>query len=189
MPATLTKAMLNDLHKGCASIKLLSEIATSAGLTADFSAADEIFTLAGTFKINQADHTLTPIKIDQLEQQIDTDTEKGDMTIAGDVPSKAEALLDYFFDHNAAAAHTSITVTSEDGTFSGKGYKTTVKKTMCAVLVTSESKQTAILFPRVQFLASYNNDDMNMPQIVRLTGSVLSPTFDGAEDFYPLKKD
>lgn len=187
MPATLTKAMLNDLYKGCSSIKLLSEITAAGGLTADFSAADEIFTLAGTFKINQADHSVTPIKIDQLEQQIDADTEKGDMTIVGDVPSAYEALLDYFFEHEAT--HTSITITSGDGTFTGKGYKTTVKKTMCAVLVTSESKQTAILFPRVQFLASYNNDDMNKPQIVRLKGSVLSPTFTGAEDFYTLKKD
>lgn len=95
---SLTHEMLAKLFKGNASISLLPY--TSAGVTwagLSFEDADQIFTLRDSFQISQADPSVTEIQIDQMDEVIDTDTQNGEWTMAGNVPSLAQEVLEVFF--------------------------------------------------------------------------------------------
>ena len=103
MAATLTKAMIDDLHKGMASISLLKypEGGVTFG-TLDFSDADQIFTLKDSFSITPSDPTSEEVKIDQGDKTIDTTITTGEYKMAGQIPSVAVAVLDYFMNKKAA---------------------------------------------------------------------------------------
>lgn len=187
MAVTLTHAMLEDLHRGCASIKLL---AVPSGGSVDFKtltfdSADEIFTLKDTFQISQDDPSTDEIKIDQNDETIDTDVTTGEMKLQGDIPSVASALLGYFF----AAGQSAASVTASTGeTYTGAGFFKTPKEVMASVLVVSASKKTAVVFARVKFVASLTQDSTSNPLCVRFAGTVLGNLKSGEGDFAVLKK-
>lgn len=185
--ATLTKAMLEDLHKGCAAIRLIAQ--TDDITTADFSQADEIFTLKDTFSVNQGEPTVDEIKIDQGDKTILTDVDTAEFNMSGDIPSAAKELFDYFFATNSGTAATKVTTKVDGSTadYEGYGYSTAPKMTKATVLVKSASGNTAVAFMNVQFVVNYVDDDMNNPQRVHFIGTVLANTGDG-EDFYILTK-
>jgi hypothetical protein len=92
--ATLTKAMIDDLHKGMAALSLLPY--ADGGVTfsnLDFEGADQIFTLKDSFSITPSDTTSEEIKIDQRDEVIDTTVTKGEWTMTGNIPSVATELL------------------------------------------------------------------------------------------------
>lgn len=187
MAATLTKAMLDDLHKGCASIRLISQ--TNDISAADFSGADQIFTLKDTFSVNQGDPTVSEIKIDQGDKTILTDVESAEFNMSGDIPSAAKELFDYFYATNSGTAATKVSVkvnSSSAADFEGYGYSVSPKLTNATVLVESASKKTAVAFINVQFVVNYVDDDQSNPQRVHFIGTILGNTGDG-EDFYVLK--
>lgn len=187
MAATLTKAMLDDLHKGCASIRLIAQ--TNDITTADFSAADQIFTLKDTFSVNQGEPTVNEIKIDQGDKTILTDVDTAEFNMSGDIPSAAKELFDYFYATNSGTAATKVSVkvnSSSAADFEGYGYSTAPKITNATVLAESASKKTAVAFMNVQFVVNYVDDDQSNPQRVHFIGTILGNTGDG-EDFYVLK--
>jgi hypothetical protein len=148
--ATLTKAMIDDLHKGMASLSLLAY--PTGGVTfsnLNFEKADQIFTLKDSFSITPSDPTSEEIKIDQKDQTIDTTTETGEYKMAGQIPSVATALLDYFM----TKAKTVSGIKGQDGdTYEGSSYYTEPKEVIATVLVESASKKTAIVFARLSSL-------------------------------------
>lgn len=179
--------MLEDLHRGCASIKLL---AVPSGGSVDFSSlsfseADEIFTLKDSFQITQDDPSSEEIKIDQNDETIDTDVTSGEMKLQGDIPSVASPLLAYFFDQGQSSA--SVTAAAGD-TYSGRGFFKNPKEVMATVLVVSASKKTAVVFGRVKLVASLTQDSTADPLCVRFAGTVLANLKDGEGDFAVLKK-
>lgn len=179
--------MLEDLHRGCASIKLLA--VPSGGsvdfTTLNFSSADEIYTLKDTFQITQDDPSSEEIKIDQNDETIDTDVTSGEMKLQGDIPSVAAPLLAYFYEEGQSSA----SVTAEvGGTYSGKGFFKTPKEVLATVLVVSASKKTAVVFGRVKLVASLTQDSTADPLCVRFAGTVLGNLKDGEGDFAVLKR-
>lgn len=99
---SLTHEMLANLFKGCSAISLLPYSPTGvawAGL--DFGDADQIYTLKDSFQISQSDPTVTEIQIDQMSETIDSDTEKGDWTFTGNIPSLAAEILEVFYQSGA----------------------------------------------------------------------------------------
>lgn len=179
--------MLDDLHKGCASIKLIAQ--TDDITTADFSAADEIFTLKDTFSVNQGTPTVTEGKIDQGDKTIFIDVDSAEFNMSGDIPSAAKELLDYFYATNSGTAATKVTTkvhSSSEADYEGYGYSIAPKITNATVLVESASRKTAVAFMNVQFVVNYVDDDMSNPQRIHFTGTILANTGSG-EDFYILK--
>lgn len=179
--------MLEDLHRGCAAIKMLD---TPVGgevdfKTLSFSDADEIFTMKDTFQISQDDPSTEEIKIDQNDETIDTDVTTGEMKIQGDIPSKSAALLAYFFDAGQSAA--SVTAATGD-TYTGAAFFKTPKEVIKSVLVVSASKKTALAFARVKLVASLTQDNTSDPLCVRFAGTVLGNLKSGEGDFATLKK-
>lgn len=188
MAATLTKAMLDDLHKGCASIRLIAQ--TNDITTADFSAADQIFTLKDTFSVNQGEPTVNEIKIDQGDKTILTDVDTAEFNMSGDIPSAAKELFDYFYATNSGTAAVKVSVkvnSSAAADFEGYGYSTAPKITNATVLAESASGKTAVAFMNVQFVVNYVDDDQSNPQRVHFIGTILGNTGSG-EDFYILKQ-
>lgn len=188
MAATLTKAMLDDLHKGCASIRLIAQ--TNDISAADFSAADQIFTLKDTFSVNQGEPTVNEIKIDQGDKTILTDVDTAEFNMSGDIPSAAKELFDYFYATNSGTAAAKVTVkvnSSSTADFEGYGYSTAPKITNATVLAESASGKTAVVFMNVQFVVNYVDDDQSNPQRVHFIGTILGNTGSG-EDFYILKQ-
>ena len=180
--ATLTKAMIDDLHKGMASLSLLEY--ADGGVTfsnLDFTGADQIFTLKDSFSITPSDPTSEEIKIDQKDQTIDTTTETGEYKMAGQIPSVATEVLDYFM--NDAVAVNGLK--GQDGTsYSGKSYYIEPKEVICSVLVESASQKTAIVFAKVKFVVpGVTLENASTPAYVAFNADVLANAATGQGDF------
>ena len=180
--ATLTHAMLDDLHIGNACLSLLAYSPSGVDITSglDFSNADQIFTLEGTFNLECDDSSSSDIKIDQHQEVIDVQIDKGgNWRMTGNIPSIAVSLLSYFFTEGAtisAGTQSSPTsVTGAEGTaYTGKGFMATPETIEVTVLAESESKNTAILFPHVKMIVSKpKKDDNTNPAYLSFTGYVL----------------
>ena len=185
--ATLTKAMIDDLHKGMAAISLIKY--TDGGVTfsnLDFSSADQIFTLKDSFSITPSDPTSEEIKIDQKDQTIDTTTETGEYKMAGQIPSVAIAVLDFFM--NKAAEVTGVKG-QEGDSYSGSSYYIEPKEVICSVLVESASKKTAIVFAKVKFVVpGVTVENASTPAYVAFNADVLANAMAGQGDFAVLAR-
>ena len=178
MAATLTQAMLDDLHIGNASLSLLAYNAAGVDISAamDFSAADQIFTLEGSFNLSSDDPSSSEIRIDQHQKVIDQNIEKGgNWRMTGHIPSVAQDLIEYFFTEGVATG----TITGSNGkTYSGKGFLSTPETIEVSILVESESQNTAILFPHVKLIVSpVKKDDNTNPAYLSFTGFILPNPF------------
>ena len=172
--ATLTHAMLDDLHIGNACLSILPYNASGVDITSamTFASADKIYTLEGTFNLECDDPSNTDIKIDQHQEVIDVQFDKGgNWRMTGNIPSIAEALLTYFFTEGQATG----TITGGEGdTYTGKGFMATPEAVEVSILAESETKNTAILFPRVKMLVSKpKKDDNANPAYLSFTGLIL----------------
>lgn len=180
--ATLTKAMIDDLHKGMASLSLLEY--AEGGVTfsnLDFTGADQIFTLKDSFSITPSDPTSEEIKIDQKDQTIDTTTETGEYKMAGQIPSVATEVLDFFM--NKAATVTGVKG-QEGDTYSGSSYYIEPKEVICSALVESASKKTAIVFAKVKFVVpGVTLENASTPAYVAFNADVLANAATGQGDF------
>ena len=176
--ATLTHAMLDDLHIGNACISLKAYTSGGVDITqaVSFAAEDKIYTLEGTFNLECDDPSSTDIRIDQHQEVIDVQFDKGgNWRMTGNIPSVAQALLEYFFTSGQATG----TITGgESSTYTGKGFMATPEIVEVTVLVESESKNTAILFPHVKMIVSKpKKDDNNNPAYLSFTGFILPNPF------------
>ena len=174
--ATLTKAMLEDLHKGNAAISLLPYTAGGVSLKGlDFEDADQVFTEQDTFTLAPADPSTNAFKVDQYDETIDFDFENGDWTINGNIPSWATAVFDYFFNEPDAISGDGNTIKGQEGTvYAGKGYKD-AKEVEVIVLVESKSKKTAIALGHVKIVVNPPAiDDHQKPGYVKFVGYVLA---------------
>lgn len=181
--ATLTHAMLEDLHIGNASISLLAYTSGGVDITAgvDFSAADQIFTLEGSFNMTSDDPSSSDVKIDQKQEVIDTKiTKEANWRMTGNIPSQAEALLNYFYQAgatiSAGTAADKTGVKGPDGSYYiGKGFLSTPETKEVIMLVESESRNTAILFAHVRLIVSpMRRDDNDNPAYFPFVGYILS---------------
>lgn len=184
--ATLTHAMLNDLHRGNAHIFLLSASDGQVAFASkDFSAADEIYTVKDTFQITQDAPSVTELKIDQNDETIDTDTESGAMTLTGTIPSVNAALMEYFY--KKATTAVSGVKGSDGTTYSGIGIFKDPKEVIATVMVESASKKTAVAFARVKFVCAFGQSSTSDPLGLTFTGTVLGNLKDGVGDIAILK--
>ena len=176
--ATLTHAMLDDLHIGNACISLKAYTSGGVDITqaVSFAAEDKIYTLEGSFNLECDDPSSTDIRIDQHQEVIDVQYDKGgNWRMTGNIPSVAQALLEYFFTSGQATG----TITGgESSTYTGKGFMATPEIVEVTVLVESESKNTAILFPHVKMIVSKpKKDDNSNPAYLSFTGFILPNPF------------
>lgn len=174
MAATLTSAMIDDLHKGMASISLLPY--ADGGVTfstLDFTGADQIFTLKDSFSLTPSDPTSEEIKIDQDDKTIDTTVETGEYKMAGQIPSVATEVLDFFMTEVKAVNG----IKGQDGktTYGGKTYKIAPKEVICSVLIESASKKTAIVFAKVKFVVpGVSMENASTPAYLAFNADVLA---------------
>ena len=185
--ATLTQNMTDDLHKGMASISLLPY--AEGGVTfsnLDFTDADQIFTLKDSFSITPSDPTTEEVKIDQKDQTIDTTVETGEYKMAGQIPSTAVEVFDYFM--NAATAVSGVKGQDGTTTYEGKSYYIEPKEVLCTVLVESASKKTAIAFAKVKFVVpGVTVENASTPAFVAFNADVLANALKGQGDFAVLR--
>ena len=174
--ATLTKAMLDDLHKGNAAISLLPYTKGGVALPGlDFENADQVFTEQDSFTLAPADPSTNAFRVDQYDEIIDFDFENGDWTINGNIPSWATEVFDYFFNAGEDISGDSKTIKGQEGiVYSGKGYKE-AKEIEVSVLVESKSKKTAIVLGHVKIVVNPPAiDDHQKPGYVKFVGYVLA---------------
>lgn len=190
--ATLTHAMLDDLHIGNACLSLLDYQSGGVDITSglDFSAADKIYTLEDTFNLSCDDPSSTDIRIDQHREVIDVAIDKsGNWTMTGNIPTQAVAVFNKFYDSGAEiAAGTASSpkgVTGGEGTFyTGKGFMATPKIVEVTILAESETKNTAILFPHVKLIVSKpKKDDNSNPLYLTFTGFILPNPYKKSDDY------
>lgn len=198
MPATLTSAMLADLHSGNAAISILpydavngtyfvATTGTNAHAAVDFSAADQLFTLKDSLNLSSDDPSTTDVKIDQFDRIIDTIFEEGgNWNVTGNVPSQATALFDYFFEAGStiSTALNGQTIDGKHQTYTGKSYINSKKAVEVVMLLESESRNTAIALAHVRLSVNHpaKDDDTN-PGYLHFTGAVLPNKAEGQGDF------
>ena len=185
--AKLTSAMYDDLHKGMAAISLLPY--NRGGVTfsnLDFAGADQIFTLKDSFSITPSDPTSEEVKIDQGDKTIDTTITTGEYKMAGQIPSVAVAVLDYFMNKKVDVT----SVKGQDGDdYTGSSYNIEPKEVICTVLVESASKKTAIAFAKVKFVVSgVTVENASTPAYVAFTGDILANALSSEGDFAVLSR-
>lgn len=172
--ATLTHAMLDDLHIGNACLSLKAYPTGGLDMTAaqSFQTEDKIYTLEDTFNLSADDPSSSDIRIDQHREVIDVSIDKGgNWIMTGNIPTQAQAVLEYFYPEGQATG----TITGGEGdTYTGKGFMATPEVVEVSVLVESESKNTAILFPHVKMVVSRpKKDDNSNPLYLTFTGFIL----------------
>lgn len=183
--AKLTKELLKPLHKGNAAIALLPTedgVVTFSNL--DFSAADLIYSIKGTFQITQDDPEVTELKIDQGDAVIDSTTESGAITITASYPTLAEDAFAFFY-KEAKEVSGVKGITSK--TYTGKSFFNTPKQIECSLMALSQDESTAIAFARVQFTVVMRQDNEDQPFYLSVTGKVLTNLKADEGDFVILK--
>ena len=106
--------------------------------------------------------------------------------MAGQIPSVAAAVLDYFM----TEAKEVTGVKGQDGktTYAGKSYAVAPKEVLCSVLVESASKKTAIAFAKVKFVVSgVTMENAASAAFVAFNGDILANGAQGEGDFAVLK--
>lgn len=187
--ATLTHAMLADLHSGCAAISFLAYSSGFTYASADFTDADQLFTLKDSFQITSDDPSFENIQVDQYDEIIDQVlTKGGNWMLQGNVPSIATAIFDYFYTSGVTIASGSEIKGQEGDSYTGSSYYMTPNEVEVSLLVESESRQTAICFARVKLvLNNLQHDDDTNPSYSHFTGAVLPNGTSGQGDFAILK--
>lgn len=184
--------MLNDLHIGNACLSILPYTSAGVDITSglDFSDADKIYTLEDSFNLTSDDPSSTDIRIDQHQEVIDVQIDKGgNWQMTGNIPSVAAELLGYFFTEGSAiAAGTAQApkgVKGGEGDFyTGQGFMATPETIEVTVLAESESKNTAILFPHVKMIVSKpKKDDNANPAYLSFTGFILPNPYKSGNNY------
>ena len=172
--ATLTKAMLDDLHKGCAAISMLPYTGGVALAGLDFSNADQVFTEQDTFNLSPDDSTTEDYKIDQYDEIIDSYMENGDWKMTGNIPSTSVEIFDYFFE-KGEDINTGQEVKGQGGKeYLGKGYKE-AKSVEVSVLIESKSRKTAIVLGHViMTLNPPAIENHSKPAYAKITGKIVA---------------
>lgn len=188
MAATLTRELLDDLHKGMTAISLLP-YPDGTGVdfsTLKFEGADQIFTIKDSFSLTPNEPTVEDQKIDQNDETIDTVVTEGEYTMSGNIPLVAVVVLSYFM--NEVATVTGLT--GQDGeTYSGKSYDTAPREVVCSVLLESQSKKSAVAFAKVKFVVpGVAMENASGLAYVPFTGRVLANSMAGKGNFAVLKK-
>lgn len=190
--ATLTHAMLDDLHIGNACLSILDYSSSGVDITSglDFSGADQLYTLEDTFNLSCDDPSSTDIRIDQHREVIDVAIDKsGNWTMTGNIPTQAVAVFNKFYNSGAeitaGTASSPKGVTGAEGTFyTGKGFLATPNIVEVTVLAESETKNTAILFPHVKLIVSKpKKDDNSNPLYLTFTGFILPNAYKSGNNY------
>lgn len=179
--STLSKDLLNSLARGIATTKILP-VASSGAVTMsglDFTSAGLLYSIEGSLAIEWAEPTLEEIKVDQLQQTIAVDIEKGDITFTANYPTIAEAALQELF----KADSTSKTVTADANTqYQGKGIFLTPKQTEVTMMIEDQDQKYAVIFARVSLTARLVYDSDNRIWYIGLDGRVIANLADGEPD-------
>jgi hypothetical protein len=190
--AKLTRELLNPLHKGNAAIALKPVTGGAVDFsTLDFSDADLLYSIKGTFSITQDDPEVSELKIDQGDAVIDTTTEAGAITITGSYPTIAEDAFAYFYKEGIAVTAMkgpSTGAGATSATYAGKSFFNTPKQIEASLLAQSQDESTAIAFARVQMTVVMRQDNEDQPFYLAVTGKVLTNLKEGEGDFVVLKK-
>lgn len=173
--AALDKAILDDLHVGNAEIRMKDYSASdwNENATLDFSTADIIYTAKDTFEVNQATPSVSELKLDQNDTTYASIPEAGEFTIAGLIPSVAQAVFDKFA-NPAEKGASSYTLSVGNESFTGKGYSSGVKKREVSLLVISQSRKSAIVFAKVDLYAAFTGASDSAGAGVQMAGTVVS---------------
>lgn len=174
MAAKLTKAMLEDLHKGSATVSIIPYVAGGVNFASmTFKDSDQLYTLAGSLTLSPEDAETNPIRIDQLDETIDFDMNEGNWQVNGNIPTVSAEVLSYFFEEGETIATGTEVIGPDDIKYTGKSYGK-AKFIEVSMLLTSESKQTAIALARVKLAVNPPAiDDMDTPAYLKMTGYVL----------------
>lgn len=178
MAQVLTHADLAALFKGSCKVSILPYNATelAAGskalAAANFSAADEVYTLKDSLSLSPDDPTTDSIRIDQKNEVIDYSFEEGDWKFDALLPYVAETVLTYLFNSTGG----DVTITGKNSvTYKGKGL-TDIKPFYAQVLFESEDQSVAIAFGRVHLYANYpaHGNVVTETMNIGLHGDILS---------------
>lgn len=190
--AKLTRELLKPLHKGNAAIALKPVTGGSVVFsTLDFSDADLLYSIKGTFNISQDDPEVSELKIDQGDAVIDTTTEAGAITITGSYPTIAEDAFAYFYKEGIEVTAMKGPGTGAAGasvTYAGTSFFNTPKQIEASLMAQSQDESTAIVFARVQMTVVMKQDNEDQPFYLSVTGKVLTNLKEGEGDFVVLKK-
>lgn len=172
---TMTEAILDDLHTGNAEIRIKDYDAKDWETNAviDFSGASVIYTAKDTLEVNQEQPTVSELKLDQGDRTYSSTSEAGAFTIAGLIPSVAEAVFENFMTKYDGRDSYNVKVSANE-TMAGKGYETGVKKIEGTVLLISESRKSAIVLGKVELYGAFTGASSDAGAGINMAGTVVA---------------
>jgi len=175
---TWTKSLLATLFKGQSHLSLMPYDSANGVTWADlsFNGADEIFTIKDSFQISQADPTVTEIKIDQMEEVIDTTAEKGEWTFTGNIPAVVAEYCKIFFNTGVSVTSSNPVVGQGGTTYTAESYFAEPKEVYATMLVENKATNLGLAFARVKLIVGVSMDDNTNPAYLKVTGTILSNT-------------
>ena len=179
--SSLTKDLLSSLARGISTTKVLA--APSNGEVTmgslNFSSAGLLYSIEGSLSIEWAEPTLEELKVDQMQQTIAVDIEKGDITFTANYPTIAQAALAELF----KADNTEKTVTADSSTqYKGKGIFLTPQQTEVTMMIEDQDQKYAVIFARVSLTARLVYDSDNRIWYIGLDGRILANLKSGEPD-------
>ena len=178
MAATLTPEMKQDLFIGNSQLALIPYDKDRAATPTDFSEADVLYTVEGTFNVDEGNPSVNVVRLDQKHEIIDgVFGETPEYTLSGDIPSINLALMSYFFEEGTAV--TGVTSPDGDFTYAGKSYGA-AKTVEVTALAVSQNKKTAVIFNKVRLRLSRPKITNNTDPLVMSFLGVASADNKGA---------
>ena len=145
----------------------------------NFSSAGLLYSIEGSLSIEWAEPTLEELKVDQMQQTIAVDIEKGDITFTANYPTIAQAALAELF----KADNTEKTVTADSSTqYKGKGIFLTPQQTEVTMMIEDQDQKYAVIFARVSLTARLVYDSDNRIWYIGLDGRILANLKSGEPD-------
>lgn len=174
MAATLTDAQKKDLMTGNAKILLATQSDTLTATT--FTDADILYTLKDSLSIVENEPTKTPIQLDQNGgETVYNVYENGETLITGSAPTAAMEAFDYFYNKAKTQPSVATPITIDGVDYNeATAYDLDKKHRKVSMLITSQSKKTAVAFMNVDIFAVFNWSNVNStPTGLNFTGTAL----------------
>lgn len=178
--STLKKDLLEKLARGIATTKILPVTNGEVTMTAlDFSSAGQIFSIEDSFDLNWAEPSIDELRIDQGQQTIAIDVDRGDVTFAANYPTSASEAIAELFN----ISESDCVITAESGvSYTGKGVFLEPKTTEVSLLVEDQSKAYSVTFARIALTARYAYDQDRKVWYIGLNGRALMNLKSGQPD-------
>lgn len=174
MTGKLTDAQKKDLMTGNSKILIAPQSDTLTSNT--FEGASVLYTLKGTLSITENEPSKTPVQLDQNGgETIHNNYENGETVIKGSAPTAAMEAFDFFYNKTDTQPDVTTPISIDGMEYTkASAYSLEKRQIKASILITSQSKETAVAYMNVDMFAVFNWSNVTTtPTSLNFTATAL----------------